>query len=140
MKNTNIIKVLISIFLLFILSGCLVEMGAKPQTRKATQEEIDIFYNAINELNITKCYELDPKSQIRRKHFFDYSTNEYELRNQCFYEIAVSKLDPTLCNEMKYIGNEKEVKIKKEDGTIVVTTLGLFESYKESCISEASER
>ncbi len=123
MREKNILRKIkiATLFLLIFASGCAFYWLEDRPTRRATQEEVDMFYNAISTNNSTRCYGFDLKSEKRRIGFFSTEPT-FLLRNHCFYTIAIETKNPKLCEEMKDVLKDEET----------------FIAHKEACIQKAS--
>ena len=122
--NKNLSKILL-LFIIstipFFLTSCIFDFIENDAPyRKATQMELDMFYKSVAYNNISICYKLDPKAR-KKEYRFEYESS-FELRNHCFYKIAIQTKNPKICDEMSDISNMEET----------------FNLYKGVCIKEAS--
>ena len=105
----------------FALVLLLFLVGCSPPYRRATQEEIDKFNLAIETNNVTLCFELDNRAEKMPYTIFSPESS-FPLRVHCLYTIAEQTKNPQLCEQMVYVGDNKES----------------FELYKEKCIKKAT--
>jgi len=122
------------------IAGC---VPAASTFRQATQQELDLFFYAINTSNVSICYGFDPLAKNLPIDTFDYETERIHLYNDCFYKIALKEKNPEICLEMKEVEPMKEEYSKtnqqlKEKGFNVTSSNELFILYQRKCMEEAS--
>src|SRR4030042_2927377 len=89
---------LVAVFcLLFcvLLLGCQAPYG--DGSRQAMNEELRLYYLAINTADIRICADLDPRASQRPKGVFDYETKTFDLKDSCFFNIAINTKNNSLC-------------------------------------------
>lgn len=125
-----IVRIGVLTLFMFFIQGC-----GKVDYMEATRNDLNHYSIALASNNWTLCYSFDPL--LKKSCTWGY-TECFNLRESCFYNIAIQTKNPQLCEELIYLGEEKENEGHPDENTTIVTTKGVFEAFKKSCIEEAS--
>lgn len=106
---------LLFIILLIVSFGCNYE-------RESTKKEINLFQKALSTNDVNLCYSIDPRSRKNVDIFFPSFKETYNLRVECFYNIAINTKNSSICYEIESDFYDKEI----------------LESIKEDCIKQSN--